>query len=43
VLGHSTGGMTATRFTLMNPEPVRNGAGFRFELSYTVTDLRTLQ
>ena len=23
--------------------PVRNGAGFRFELSYTVTDLRTLQ
>jgi Acetoacetate decarboxylase (ADC) len=23
--------------------PVRTGAGFRFELSYTVTDLRTLQ
>jgi hypothetical protein len=23
--------------------PLRNGAGFRFELSYTVTDLRTLQ
>ena len=23
--------------------PVRNGAGFRFELAYTVTDLRTLQ
>jgi hypothetical protein len=23
--------------------PVRTGAGFRYELSYTVTDLRTLQ
>jgi acetoacetate decarboxylase len=28
---------------LHDPAPVRAGAGFRFELAYTVTDLRTLK